>query len=182
MTAGATAHLLLLLALLCAAACEARPGLPLLGHSRRHLLQAQLPASDAAGTVVSTGSDFVSALLNADVHTVLLRGQLLQCGSPFWLWLLASPSKGPCKSGRCTSFRVIIPWERRPCASACNLYACAGCWSTNRRAQRRYRPCMASIVHVPRQHGCNIEQSAAHRATALVLSVLLVTMLDHLFC
>jgi hypothetical protein len=79
MTATATAHLLLLLALFVAAACEARPGLLLLGHSRRHLQQAQPSASDAAGTVVVTnGQDFVSALLNADVHTLLLEGQLLQ--------------------------------------------------------------------------------------------------------
>ena len=115
MTAAGTAHLLLLLALLGAAACEARSGPLLLGHSRRHLLQAQLPASDAAGTgaVVTTGHGFVAALLNADVRTVLLRGQLLLCSTPSWPWRVTSPPKGPCNPGRCAS-SLIDPVHERP--------------------------------------------------------------------
>lgn len=100
MTAAGTAHLLLLLALLGAAACEARSGPLLLGHSRRHLQQAQLPASNAAGTVVVTsGHDFVSALLSADVRTVLLRGQLMLCITSRWAWRVTSSPKGPCNPG-----------------------------------------------------------------------------------
>lgn len=83
MTAVAAARLCLLLALCAAAACEARAGSLLPGHSRRHLLQAtQASASDTAGTVVVTnGPEFVSALLKPDARLILLAGQLLQLPS-----------------------------------------------------------------------------------------------------